>query len=308
VLASFHKKSDTGAARLILKDCAHSFVSGVGGQLWKIAPSAGTYTGQGSPPILLFPHLPLTRFDLMWVGCLSFGLAPSSDVSDTQSNSHDILISYAHELCSFCCALPKRFPIQWERLVQSGSPIDQTLLSREFGPECLWSIVDWGVVFYLFLLSTHSRSKSETEILVKKVERKLAAECTGPTSSIVPVLWALITDFETLSLESIPRMQNLTRFVFVMDKLTADVQWILQKFLFRRLAPALESHIDTSNPGRKVDPSTAEDNIELATLQAAIWGNISQQLSSEFLKAGGYIQEISSRTATPLWSLHKRTD
>ena len=213
----------------------------------------------------------------MWAGRLSLGLTTSRGASYSSPTCFADLISYVSELCNFCCAVAKRPPPGIVSLSRSYTLVELiTVLRQKWTPGPPWLIERSAIVIYLLILAIQPRSESDIDNYVNALEHRIAAQCLDSKSSATPLLWCLITNFETLELESVDRVRMLTRILCVMDKLSPEVRARLEAFFDDRLRLSGEPHIVQSEMNEDGDKENMarEEALELAGIQSAIWADV----------------------------------
>ena len=202
---------------------------------------------------------PVRRFDIICAGDISRGMTPPSQHLNSIPEGKSHL-----ELCilEFCALYRSLFYQQvsfMSHLVEPGSLIGSMLAQKETPVLPVRS----AVLIYFCAASNdlcHSPSLAE---YVGTLEEKLTAQALTREASLVSVLWALITDFETLGLECPERTWLLSRMMYVGARLSADLRHRIEDRLLSFLVT--DCRDDLSLPPERLEVEIWQD---IAVLKA----------------------------------------
>jgi hypothetical protein len=171
------------------------------------------------------------RFDIVSAGEISLGLTPLSDYLESTHKGESHLELCVRELCAFYRSLSSQQVAFMANLAEPGSLVRNMLTKLEspFLPERL------AVLIYLCAASNDLRHFLSRMEYIDRLEKNLAAQSLCLEASLAGVLWSLITDFESLSLECPERTWLLSRMLYVAARLSADLRRRLENQLLKFL-------------------------------------------------------------------------
>jgi hypothetical protein len=212
-------------------------------------------------------------------------LAPQ-DASNPDLTCVEALTNGVSDLCAVCNGYLVLPLPDIQRMLEPGSMMYIALYDNH--DDSVSSInLRSAILIYLVLSISQSPDTADQIKAARRIRIRIEQQDLLPHSIVDPVFWILITDMNTLTLESPDRLWTVSRLLFVMDKLSESLRSRLDKWFYYKLTGRRHKIIIGDNSdldgNERIDTlkSNPIDELDLPKILAAVWSEIGRYISKE---------------------------